>query len=743
MATIQTAIQLTDRFTRPMRNIAGALTTVINEFETVQSVSGQAFDMSQLGSAKAKLAVVDSELQKIESDVEALPSAQKRAENGFKGWQKAIIVANQGVNLIKNTIGRLGLTDLSGAFGRLDTMNRFNKTVSVMTGNHDMAQAALEQLKDTTLGTAYGLDVASKSAQNFLTRGMSLGNATDQVRIWSDAVSFYGEGTNEQLESVVDAIGKMYSKGTVEADQLDRLFDAGIDAAGIYAQAVGQNVGVVKDHLRDGKISAEQFINTVSQNLDSGVSAGAAKDAGATWATTFANMRAAVTRGWSNIITQLDEALASRGLPSSMELVTQFGDKVEQILIGVGNAMGYVVDGAIWIYNVMSSVAGFIVDNWSLIVPVIGAIIFALGLYTGALVIHNAAQKISNAQKKIAEIRAYRSATAILADKAAHDAEAIATAEATVAQAGFNTALYACPLTWIIIAIIAIIALIYIIVAAINKLTGSTISATGIIIGAFAVVGAFIWNQIYGLFSFIVGIGVELYNLIASFANFFGNVFNDPVGAIVHLFVDLFDFILGIVESVASVIDAVFGSGLSDAVAGFRDDAQNWADDMVGKQEEIMPKVTQQEVMNDLGLHRIGYGDAWDAGYSAGEDLANSGSGLFDGLFGDDLKDDPYDKAKKGAQLQTDYNSSTNKAVKDTAKNTADISDKLDTTSEQLKYIREFAERESVNRFTTANINVSMTNNNNINSDTDLDGIMDTLKNGIQNQMNIVAEGAL
>ncbi len=81
-----------------------------------------------------------------------------------------------------------------------------------MTGDAGMANAALAQLKDTTVGTAYGLDVAGAAAQGFLTRGMSLGAATDQVRIWADAVSFYGKGTNEQLESVVDAIGKMYSR---------------------------------------------------------------------------------------------------------------------------------------------------------------------------------------------------------------------------------------------------------------------------------------------------------------------------------------------------------------------------------------------------------------------------------------------------------------------------------------------------------------------------------------------------
>lgn len=94
-----------------------------------------------------------------------------RVTGEFAGWQKGIIVANNAIGLIKNTLGRIGVMDMGGAFDRIDTMNQFQKMVSIMTGDSNMANAALESLKDTTLGTAYGLDVASKATQGFLTRG--------------------------------------------------------------------------------------------------------------------------------------------------------------------------------------------------------------------------------------------------------------------------------------------------------------------------------------------------------------------------------------------------------------------------------------------------------------------------------------------------------------------------------------------------------------------------------------------
>lgn len=716
MASIQTMIQLTDRVTAPLMNITSALDSVINGFESAQSASGSAFDMAELNGARAKIAMADQQIQEIVADTNKIPSAAAKAESGFKGWQKAIIVANQGLNLVKNTIGRLGLTDMSGAFGRMDTMNRFDKTVSIMTGSQEMAQAGLAELKDTTLGTAYGLDIASKSAQNFLTRGMALGNATDQVRIWADAVSFYGEGTNEQLESVVDAIGKMYSKGKVEADQLDRLFDAGIGAAEIYSQATGTAVSKVKDDLSSGAIGAEQFIDVVSQSLDKGVSSGAAKDAGGTWATTFANMQAAVTRGWTNVISSLDEALAARGLPSSMEMVTQFGAKVEQVLTSVGSAMGYVVDGAITVYNVMSSVAGFIADNWSIIRPIILGIAIALGAYTTALIVYNGLKATSVFMETV---HAARLAMATGA-----------TFSATAAQYGFNAALLACPLTWIILAIIAVIAVIYAVVAAINKAENKTISATGVIFGLVAGLGAAILNIAIGVINGIIQMAWSYFvepfiGIIEWVLNVANGGFDSFGGAVANLIGQIISWFLSLGKIVTKIIDAIFGTDWTSGLTSLQDSVTSW-----GKNDNaiILSRETPE-------IDRIAYKDAYNAGYGVGESVANKVSGMFD--FGKDKNKDSKDPYKR-AELQ---NPALTSAANQTASNTAEISDKLDATSNQLKYIREYAEREAINRFTTASINVNMTNNNNMSSDADVDGIMNTLKNGIQQQMNIVAEG--
>lgn len=210
MATIQSAIELQDNFSSVLYGVINAVNITILEMEKMNQAMDidMDIDTSSLIGAREELASASTKLGDMVTKVEDIEEPVQRVENGFSGWQRGILVANQAIGLIRNTIGRTGVTDMSGAFDRLDTMNRFQRTVTTMTQDSNMANAALSEIRENVLGTAYGLDVAAKSVQGFMTRGMALGTAADQVRIWADAVSFYGKGTNEQLGSVVDAIGK-------------------------------------------------------------------------------------------------------------------------------------------------------------------------------------------------------------------------------------------------------------------------------------------------------------------------------------------------------------------------------------------------------------------------------------------------------------------------------------------------------------------------------------------------------
>lgn len=238
-------------------------------------------------------------------------------------------VISSGFRTIEDSVG--------SAMKRIDTMDQFGRVMATMSGSTKEANKALESLKEITKGTAYGLDVAASSTQKLVTSGMGIDDAVPQIRTWGDAVAFYGDGSNETFASVADAIAKMTSKGTVEMDQLNRLFDAGIPAVEIYASYVGRSAQSVQEDLSDGVISAQEFTSGVTLAMRDGTERfasidGAAKQAGASWSATFDNMKAAVARGMVNIIQSIDEALTSNGLPTMREMIAGVGKAFEQAL---------------------------------------------------------------------------------------------------------------------------------------------------------------------------------------------------------------------------------------------------------------------------------------------------------------------------------------------------------------------------------------------------------------------------
>lgn len=315
-------------------------------------------------SAAAKVGLVwEDASEKVGNSAE---KAKKKTKNSFDGIGNSAKGAVEGIKKIASALGLITLASaaiglirgsIDKAFSRMDTMDQFNRTMTAITGNSEAAGKALEELKSITKGTAYGLDVAAKATQDFVTRGLDIHQATEQVRIWGDAVAFYGDGSSEQFANVSDALAKMRTKGTVEMDQLDRLFDAGIDAVGMYAQATGQSSAEVQDALSNGKISASDFIDTVSKAMEEGTNgvlsiAGAAKEAGMSWGAVFDNMRAAVARGIESVIKAIDESLAAADLPTLKEAIAGVGDAFESGLKSAAeNIIPKLIEGLSWLVD--------------------------------------------------------------------------------------------------------------------------------------------------------------------------------------------------------------------------------------------------------------------------------------------------------------------------------------------------------------------------------------------------------
>lgn len=363
--------------------------------------------------------------------------------------------------------------------------------------------------------------------------------------------------------------------------------------------------------------------------------------------------------------------------------------QIQGIFGGIGFVAGV-------IGNVISS-------NWSIIEPVLWGVIAALGVYYGAQVMANGINLVS-----------YGLHTAMAAAQMAHAAMTGTLTAAKAAdikvQNSLNQSMFACPITWIIIALIALIAIFYAVVAIVNKFAGTSISATGLICGAFAVAGAAIGNILFGIVNFIMGIVIEIYNLFATFANFFANVFNDPVGAILNLFSGMFDFILGIVQSAAGLIDTVLGSDLAGSVEGFRNSFSDKIGEIVGDQTVVVEKLNAE----DYKLDRLKYSDSWNTGYSFGEGMGDKMGSLFDDFS------NPYDGIGDNSVIP-DMDDGIYNNTGDTAANTAAMADSMNIMDEDLKYMRDAAEQEIINRFTLADLKVDVSNNNTLTKKADFE----------------------
>ena len=760
LASIQTGIQLADNFTAPLMHIISSVNMAVSHMEELNNTMNANVDTasyegihSELSQARAAATNLSQELSNINTpaataarsvsqignEIQENTQNQQRFNQGLQSGvvsAKTFVSAIAGLSVVRSMISTV-TGQLDAAMNRMDTMSNYSRAMTAISGDADVAGASLERLKEITKGTAYGLDTAASSVQNFVTRGLGVASSVDQMKKWADAVAFYGNGTNEQLANVTDALGKMLSKGKVEMDQLDRLTDAGINAVGIYAQATKRSTASVQNDLSKGKISAQNFITTVSTAFTEGTNgvlniSGAAKEAGGTWATSIANAKAAVTRGLISLIDGINEGLTNAGFVTILDGVTDFGAAAENVLNKLGNSASTIIGLLGPPLNILRSAGTFIAENWDDLIPIIGGVAAAVIAYNGVLTIYNATQTVSNTLAAISTARSAIKAGATLA-------EAAATKTATGAQVGLNAALLACPWTWLIIALAAVVAgLIYV-----YKEFGSL----KIMLMVFQQIFMTMWeNFLYCLTlvevnvaKFVAGFKTGFYTMgqgIVSVLTWMGADALSIIQDMVNGAIDLVNMLINTVNK----IPGVSLEGIQHVTFGTDAQIQAQAADAAAKAN--IEKYAQQQQEN------VDIVKQWSDDYYAKigakqqkREAAIDKAMTEQAKLEQKSKNPSVDKYKNYKLPDNSLNPAIAKNTSDTAKNTAKTANAVAVTAEDLKYLRELAEVETVNRFTTAKITVNQTNHNTINKDMDLDGVTEHLRSTMEEQMLASAQG--
>ena len=702
MASIQTGIELRDNFTNVMYAIINSMNEATTAADDLQATMNQSVSSSPYDEIQADIQQTSNSIN------EAAQSQNDFNQELQSGSSHADGLLNSVKNLVatyatlKSVESALNISDeLASTTARLNLMNDNLQTTQEL---QNMIYIAAQDARGS-----FG-DMAASVAK--------LGNLAGDAFDSSAEIVAFAEQLNKQMKlsgastqeasSAMLQLTQSLAKGTLNGDELTSVMENGSMVVQTIADYMGVAQGEIKDLAAEGQITSDIIVAAMLSATDE--TNAAFESLPMTWADVWQNMKNGALIAFQPVLQRINDFANSTA-------VQEFANSAIQ-------AFAVLAAIALDVFDFMASCGQFVADNWSIISPIIWGIVAALAVYGAYLAITKGIELASAAVKGALAVAEFIHCAAVAASTGA-------TIAATAAQMGLNGAMYACPIVWIIMLVIALIAVIIMLCNWIAEVTGAANSGIGIIVGALSVAVAFIGNIFVALINMVIDIFVTLWNFIAAFVNFFGNVFTDPVGAIARLFFDLVDCILGLLQTLAGAIDALFGSDLAGAVQGWRDDLGGWVDETFGQGEEIMATVSGEEWHVD----RFEYGEAWDAGVAVGDGISSAIDDFsFSDIFGSTEIPNAQDYTAQFAGM--------NDSLEGISGDTSNISDAMDITQEDLKYMRDIAEQDAINRFTTAEISVDMSGmQNSINSGDDIDGFMTKLTDSVSEAVDNMTEG--
>lgn len=544
-------------------------------------------------------------------------------------------------------------------------------------------------------------------------------SSSEEVVAFADLIqkqmTIAGASTQEAANAELQ-LSQALGSGVLRGDELNSIFEQAPNLIQNIADYLDVPIGKIREMAADGELSADVVkaaIFSAADDINSKFN-----EMPMTWGQIWQSMQNTALIAFKPVLQRLNDLANSEAFQTFIQ--------------GAIEAMATLANILLNIFELVGTVGGFIADNWSVISPIIYGVIAALAVYAAYLGIVKGIEIASAAATAIHSV----AMSAKIGVMAALTGQTMA---ATAAQMGYNGALYACPVVWIIVLIIALIAVIMAVCSAIAKMTGIANSGFGVITGGVNVVIQFFKNLGLTVANIALGIG----NAIAALASNMMTAFHNAICSVQSWFYNLLSTALSVIEGICSALNKLpfveFDySGISSA-----------ADDYAAKASEAAGNKEDYQSISDAFNEGFTTFDAFQDGWAS--DAFNAGT-----AWGDGIADKVSNFSLSDVFGQTDipnvgdYTSGFNDAIANSGvgdgignidDNTGKIKDSLDVTEEDLKYLRDIAEQESINRFTTAEVTINQTNNNNVSSDTDLDGFITALDDAMGEAIDEVTNG--
>lgn len=691
------------------------LRSQLNQALQAQEALNQAVDNMDVSAANAAYNQLSSTVASTERYIRDNADAQGNLNQQI---QAGVNTSNELVDTVK----RLALAYLS--MQSVQKVLDVSDELTMTTARLDQMNQAFNEINGTATETDTIVKQIYASAQN--ARG-SFGdmaavvakfgnNARDAFASQDEVIAFAnliqkqmtiaGASTQEASNAMLQ-LSQALGSGVLRGDELNSIFEQAPNLIQSIADYLDVPIGKIREMAQDGQLTADTVKAAIFSSAD---------DINAKFE--------AMPMAWGQVWTSFQNS-ALMAFQPVLDKVNELANN-DQFQGFVENAIGLLAQLAVYVldfFNTLASIGAFISDNWSIIAPIVYGVIAALIAYAA---ISGIVAAVNGVMALSASVHA-----------AAEAMQAGATFTATAAQYGLNAALMACPLTWIILLIIAVIAAIFAVCNAIAKMTGVANSGFGVITGGINVVIQFFKNLGLSVANIALGIG----NAIAALASNMMTAFHNAICSVQSWFYNLLSTALTVIEGICAALNKLpfveFDySGISSAA----DDYASKAAEAAGNKEDYKSIGDAfNEGMSTFDTFQDGWAaDAFNAGASWGDGVADKVSGMFsmdniDLTGGVDTSMLSNDFANNAAQTAAN--------TADTADSAGKIADSVDISKENLKYLRDIAETEAINRFTTAEIEVTMNNNNTVSSDMDIDGMVDHLSAGVLEAMEQAAEG--
>lgn len=701
MAGISTSIAIQDRVSGSLNRITAALYNSTSAFNAVDRASDVAFNPSGVQAMTNEMYHYNSRIEQLEAD---LVDANRRIQEMDEQTKKASESANMlksAFNAVKGVMGGMAIKGILNTSDELvQTTSRIDMMNDGLQSTDDLMQMVYQSAQNARGSFGDMADVVARFGNNVGIGENKVFGSAEEVVEFSNLVqkqmTIAGASTNEASNAMVQ-LSQALGSGALRGDELNSIFEQSPNLIQNIAKYIQDNEDVARSMAEVAGVSYEEMSTNAMGHIrnlaaEGAISAGLVKNAMFSASDDINKQFDSMPMTWG----QIWQSMQNTALMNFRPVLNKINElansaKFQSLISGVTNAMAQVSNVVLNIFDIVATVGGFIADNWSIISPIIYGIIAALAVYYGWMLLVKGATAIATAVQKV-----------------------------------HNAVMNASPMMKIVLILIAFVSILMMACNWIAKMTGAANTGFGVIAGGINVVLQFFKNL--GLS--VANIALGIWNALGACADNLGVAFNNTICNIQSWFWGLLATVMEVVEGTARTLNKLpFVDIDYSGIAAKADEYASKAAEAEGRKEDYVSIGDAfNKGMSTFDTFQDGWvGDAFDAGAAWGDGVMNN---LDEFLSLDSTGiDDAYTSTGAGSMLD---------ATNTIADNTGEA---LDISNENLQYLRDIAETETINRFTTAEIKVDMKNNNTINNGMDLDGIIEHLTVGVQEAMTVAAEG--